>query len=105
MKFTPTIVTDIRDDPKGDLALVIAEKHAELAGWGRARRRRPPDAAFDKALIDELLRRQIRFGLNKACIQTAVEVAKRLGKTISPDSARSRIAELQRQAKGRIRWR
>jgi hypothetical protein len=97
------VVTDISVDCQGDLAVAVAEKHAELIGKGRARRRRPPDVAFDEALLAELATRRIRFGLNTACIQTAIEVAKRVGKTISRDSAKTRVAELLRRSRGKYR--
>ena len=97
-----TVVTDISVDRQGDLAVAVAEKHAELIGKGHARRRRPPDVAYE-ALLAELAAKGVRFGVTKACILTAVEVAKRLGKTISADSAKSRVVDLLRRSRGKYR--
>jgi hypothetical protein len=97
------VITDIVVDPTGDLAVVVAEKHAELAGKGRRPRRRPPDVAFDEALLAELARKRIPFGVTKACISTAIEVSAKLNRRLSPDGARTRIAELIRQSRGKIR--
>ena len=93
------IVTDIVVDPDGRLGAAVAEKNAEREGKGRARRRRPPDVELDEALLAELARRRLPFGLTKACIEAAVEVAKGQGKTISLTSARWRIAELLRRSR------
>jgi hypothetical protein len=98
-----TVVTDKSVDCQGDLAVAVAEKHAELIGKGRARRRRPPDVAFDEALLAELAAKHVPFGVTKQCILTAVEVAKRLGKTISPDSAKTRVVDLLRRSRGKYR--
>jgi hypothetical protein len=93
------VITSRRVDPTGDLAVAVAEKYAELDGKGLARRRRPPDVAFDEELLKALAAKDMPLGLTEPCIQTAVKVARRLGKTLSRDSARWRIAELQRRAK------
>jgi hypothetical protein len=98
-----TVVTDIRVDPKGVLGVAVAKKHAELIGKGRARRRRPPDVAFDEALLAELAAKGVPFGVTKACRLTAVEVAKRLGKTISEESAKTRVVDLLRRSRGKYR--
>jgi integrase len=96
------VLTDIHTDPKGCVPVAVAEKHAERIGKGRARRRRPPDVPFDEALLEELSRRKILLALNKTCIDIGVEVARRLGKTISRDSAKTRIAELLRRSREHV---
>jgi hypothetical protein len=94
---TSLVFTDIQVDLTGDIAAAVAVKCAERAGLGRARRRRPPDVAFDEALLAELARRRVRFGLNKACIAAAVDVAASLGWAISAETARQRIVRLLRR--------
>ena len=95
------IVTDIVADPDGRLGVAVAEKNAEREGKGRARRRRPPDAVFDEELLAVLGARRVPFGVTKACIEAAIEVAKSQGKTISPAGARWRIAELLRRSRAK----
>jgi hypothetical protein len=97
------VITDIHVDPKGDLAVAVAIKHAEFIGKGRTRRRRPPDVAFDEALLAKLDAKRIPFGVTKACRLTAVEVAKRLGKTISEESAKTRVVDLLRRSRRKYR--
>lgn len=93
------VITDYVVDPTGDLAVAIAVKQAELAGKGRRRRRRPQDVAFDEALMAELASRRIPFGLTQACVETAVEVAAKGNKHLSPEGARSRVVLLLRRSR------
>jgi hypothetical protein len=99
------VITDYVVDFEGKLGVALAEKQAEGAGKGRTRRRRPPDVAFDKALLAELATRQIPFGMTKACIGVALDVAAKRNRRLSPEGARTRIAELLRASRGRLRWR
>ena len=99
------IITDIVVDPDGRLGAALAEKNAEREGKGRARRRRRPDVEFDEALLAELARRRFRLGVNKACIEAAIEVSAKLKRHLSWEGARTRIAELGRASRGRMRWR
>lgn len=102
---TKLIITDYVVDPTGSLAVAVAEKLGEATGKGRMRRRRPPDVAFDETLLAELASRRIPFGVTKACIGVALEVATKRNKRLSPEGARTRVAELLRASRGRLRWR
>jgi hypothetical protein len=93
------VITDIAVDPEGRLGGAVAIKFAERDGKGRARRRRPPDVEFDETLLRELAARRIPFGVTKACIAVAVAVARGRGKTISPNTAHWRVAELLRRSR------
>ena len=101
---TKLIITDYVVDPTGSLAVAVAEKLGEATGKGRMRRR-PPDVAFDESLLAELASRRIPFGVTKACIGVALEVATKHNKRLSPEGARTRVAELLRASRGRLRWR
>ena len=94
------IVTDIVVDPDGRLGVAVAEKNAEREGKGRARRRRPPDAEFDEALLAELARRRIPFGVNKACIEAAIEVSAKRKRHLAR-KARGRASPSLQASRGR----
>jgi hypothetical protein len=93
------IITDIVVDPDGRVGVAVAEKNAEREGKGRAQRRRPPDVEFDEALLAALGARRIPFGVNKACIEVAIDVAAKLKKNISPVGARTRVVALLRRSR------
>jgi hypothetical protein len=90
-------VTDIVSDPNGTVVVDIAVRQDE------ARRRadpgRRPDPEFDQALMNELGRRKIQLGKNKACIGVAEEVATALARNVTRPGLRTRIARLLRRAR------